>query len=373
MTKPAAPSSSALRALWAERLSRRAMLRLAYGLAVGFAGGWAASAAGLPLAWMLGALFACMGFSLAGQPVMVPLWFRMGFMGIIGLFLGESFTAEAASRIALWPATIALAVLYVPVGAAACYLMFRRLGAMPRGTALLSGLPGGMTAVAMFAEGLGGDERRVALSQSLRVAFVVLLAPTIAFGLLGLPAPDEHTYAASTPIGWGDAGLLAAASLAAAAVAARLRWPIPYMIGPLIASAALRFPGIVEGQFPAWLVEAALLVCGASIGTRFGGVPLRLFLTTVGWSFAGTAVLMALSFVFAMAAHWIFGTDIFAALLSFAPGGVAEMSLIAIAIDADPSFVATHHMARIFAILFALPAIASWLGRFLVDEPASAR
>lgn len=354
---------------WAARLSREAMSRLAYGLAVGAAGGAAAAWAGVPLAWMLGPLFACMAFSLAGQKVMVPIWLRMLFMGLIGLFLGESFSAESAGQIARWPLTIAMAVLYVPVGAAACYLLFRKAGGMPRGTALLSGLPGGMTAVAMFATSLGGDERRVALSQSLRVAFVVLLAPAVAFGWLGLATPGAQGFSGAQVIGWGDGALLVGASVAMGWGVARLGWPLPYMIGPLLASALLRFPGIVEGSLPAWLVELALLVCGASIGTRFGGIGARLFLRTVVWSFAGTLVLMAISCAFAWAAHVWLGVDLFAGLLAFAPGGVAEMSLIAIAIDADPSFVAAHHMARIFAILFTLPAIAGWLGRFIADAP----
>ena len=357
------------RAVWAARLSPRALSRLCYGLVVGFAGGWLADAAGMPLAWMLGALFACMAFSIAGQPVMVPVWFRMGFMGLIGLFLGESFTAEAAGRLAQWPITIAMAVLYVPAGAFVCYMLFRYAARMSRGTALLSGLPGGMTAVAIFAHGLGGDERRVALSQSMRVAFVVLLAPAIAFGLLGLPAPTAETFKAAHPISLPDAAILMTASLAVGLLAARWKMPLPYLIGPMFASAALRFPGIVEGQLPAWMVEMALLVGGASIGTRFAGVGGRVFLATLAWTFAGTVLLMAVSGLFALAATAVLDVDLFAALLAFAPGGVAEMSLIAIAIDADPGFVATHHMARIFAILFSLPLIAARLGRFIGYEP----
>ncbi len=41
--------------------------------------------------------------------------------------------------------------------------------------------------------------------------------------------------------------------------------------------------------------------------------------------------------------------------LAFAPGGLAEMSLIAIAINADAAFVATHHVVRIFLIVVLAP------------------
>ncbi len=361
------------RALWAERLSSRNLARLALGLAVGAAGGGLAAWAGAPLAWMLGALFACMAASLAGAPVMVPIWFRTLFLGIIGLFLGESFSAVNAADLARWPVTMVAAALYVPVGAAACYLLFRGVAKMPKGTALLSALPGGLTAVSLFASEVGGDEGRVALAQSLRVALVVLSAPIIAFGWLGLTPPATEHAVEHHVMGAGEALLLVAVAIAATWLAGRRRLPLPYMIGPLLASAALRPTGLVEGALPVWLVEAGLLVCGASIGTRFSGFGLPVFLSVAFWTVAGTAVLMSVSFLFAASASAALGVDFFAALLAYAPGGVAEMSLIALSIDADPAFVATHHMVRIFAILLALPALAEPLRRIMREEVPPAR
>jgi membrane AbrB-like protein len=267
--------------------------------------------------------------------------------------------------------TLAAAVLYVPVGGALGYLLLRRGAGMERGTALLSALPGGLTAVAMFATEAGGDERRVALSHSLRVALVILIAPAVAFGLLGLPEPTAETFEAQGVIAAGDFLILVGAAAAAAWGMARIGWPVPWLLGPLAASAALRMPGLIEGGLPAWMVEWALLVSGASIGTRFHGVGWRLFASVALWTAAATALLLAVSTLFALAAWAALGVPLFAALLAYAPGGVAEMSLIAIAIDADPAFVATHHMARIFAILFALPLIAGWLRRLLAADPAA--
>ena len=34
-------------------------------------------------------------------------------------------------------------------------------------------------------------------------------------------------------------------------------------------------------------------------------------------------------------------------VLAFVPGGIAEMSLVALALTDDPAFVATHHIVRI--------------------------
>lgn len=366
----APPPSAGRGAQWAERLAPPALGRLALGLAVGAAGGAAAHAAGAPLAWMLGALFACMFASLAGAPVMVPIWFRTLFLGVVGLFLGESFADLRVEDLARWPVSLAAAALYPAAGGAACYALFRAAARMPRATALLCAVPGGLTAVSLFAAEVGGDERRVALAQSLRVALVVLAAPVVAFGWLGLPRPAAAGAHPAALMSAPDAALLTGAALAATLLAGRLRVPLPYLVGPLAVSAALRPAGVVSGALPGWLVEAALTVCGASIGTRFAGFGLRQLAVGAAWTLAGTIVLMAVSWGFAAAVAALTGIGLFAALLAYAPGGVAEMSLIALAIGADPAFVATHHMARILTILIALPALGGPLRRFLAAEAA---
>ncbi|GFE67390.1 hypothetical protein KIN_44640 [Litoreibacter roseus] len=38
-------------------------------------------------------------------------------------------------------------------------------------------------------------------------------------------------------------------------------------------------------------------------------------------------------------------------LLAYAPGGLNEMSLVSLAIQADVAFVATHHLVRIIVLL----------------------
>jgi len=42
-----------------------------------------------------------------------------------------------------------------------------------------------------------------------------------------------------------------------------------------------------------------------------------------------------------------------ALLLALAPGGVAEMCLVAVALHIDPAFVATMHMVRMACVLLA--------------------
>lgn len=343
-------------------------------LAIGAAGGLLAHWAHVPLAFMLGSLFATMAASLGGLSLAVPQDFRSGFLFLVGLFLGQTFGvgpggAAAGGASFMWLGSAALAILYVPVAIWIGWAFYTRLAGLERLTALFASIPGGLTAVVLFSGALGADERRVALAQSLRITIVVLAAPTLFFGLLGYVEPP-HVENPDWLLTWREGGMLIAGSLAVMAGMRVMGAPMPMLLAPVIASAALRLGGFVEGSLPSWLLEISLVVVGSAIGARFAGADPRALMRLAGWTLVGTGILMALSAFFALVVSWLFGTGYFAALLAFAPGGVAEMCLIAIALDADPGFVATHHLVRIGFILLAAPFFAAWLRRRSPDQGA---
>ena len=53
----------------------------------------------------------------------------------------------------------------------------------------------------------------------------------------------------------------------------------------------------------------------------------------------------------------VMGIAVVQGVLAYAPGGVAEMSLVAIALHADAAFVALHHVIRIAAVMAAAPLV----------------
>ena len=48
--------------------------------------------------------------------------------------------------------------------------------------------------------------------------------------------------------------------------------------------------------------------------------------------------------------------------MAYAPGGLAEMSLIALVLSIETAFVATHHMLRIMLIVVLAPIAFKRLG-----------
>ncbi|MCI4663853.1 MAG: AbrB family transcriptional regulator [Neomegalonema sp.] len=346
-------------------------LRIALALGIGAVGAFVAHWLHLPLAFMLGSLFATMAASLSNAPIQNPHRLRSYCLVIVGLFLSEGFGAEIGGEALGWLPSLLLAVLYPALVGAACYRFYRLWRAFSPWDALFSAIPGGLSGVVLVSGAFGADERRVALSHALRVSMIVLAAPAFFFGVLGFQEPPHGAETAAL-ISWGDAAILAAAAICGVWGAGKLGVPLPQLLAPLAVGAVLRLTGAVDGALPNELVEAALVVVGASIGARFAGVEIRPLLRLAAWTVGATALMVLLSALFALVAAWATGASILAALLAFAPGGVAEMTLIAIALDIDPAYVAAHHLARIGVILIATPIVAPFLQRWLSPRSAEA-
>jgi uncharacterized protein len=48
-------------------------------------------------------------------------------------------------------------------------------------------------------------------------------------------------------------------------------------------------------------------------------------------------------------------------MLAYAPGGLAEMSIVALALHYEVAFVAAHHVARISVVVLCAPLAERWL------------
>ena len=65
--------------------------------------------------------------------------------------------------------------------------------------------------------------------------------------------------------------------------------------------------------------------------------------------------MVVLGLVAAYVATFFVDMNILTLILSFSPGGIYEVAVIAIAFDLDPDFVAFHHIIRLLFILFTVP------------------
>lgn len=89
------------------------------------------------------------------------------------------------------------------------------------------------------------------------------------------------------------------------------------------------------------------MVFGSALGARFVGVERGALTRAVWLACQSVDVALILAFGFAFAVAEIAGPPITAGSLAFAPGGLAEMSLIALCLKVGLVYVAVHHAVRI--------------------------
>ncbi|SDH98212.1 AbrB family transcriptional regulator [Alloyangia pacifica] len=327
-------------------------------LALGFGtfGGWLAHLAGLPLAWLLGALIAAILLASAGLAVDVRGARRYALI-VLGLGLGQSFTAPIlASLVGLFPLILICAVLTIASGALGAGIYRRQAGLDPK-TAFFCGVPGGVVLMAIHAERAGLPEHEITLAQTVRLLVVVLLYPPLIKLLVPHEPADILSVGASIsswswllPL-WLFAGYLAAL------IGRQLGTPNPWMLAPTLLAIAASSLGVLPTQIPQPMIIAGQIVLGLSLGVQVTPQFLRqagpLFVASVTSSLLISAVLIALAF----AVYALTDLPLGALLLGMAPGGMPEMAVTAHALGASVPLVLGFHLVRVVVANFLIEPV----------------
>lgn len=330
------------------------LARTALALLIGSVGGFALYALQVPLAWLVGAMLATMIGSVLQLPIAIPQLVRGPMVVVLGVMLGSGFTPTMAASIPGWWATILAVAVAVFATTAIGFFTIRALTDHNRATAFFAAAPGGLTEMVLAGKAMGGDDRFIAALQALRVMLVVASLSLWFKFTAGLSGMASAAATPAPPLDPGDAVLLVAC--AAGIVPARLlRLPAALLVGPMLCSVVLHVLGITAGKPPNLLIIAAQIVVGASVGCRFAGWRVRDFRTAGAISVVLTVLMLGVAFAVAGIVEGLTGLAFPQLLLAFAPGGVAEMSLIALTLGQGVAFVATHHVFRIFLIVLVMP------------------
>ncbi len=335
-------------------MSPAARRRFALASGLGGLGGLIFWQLGWPLPWLLGPMLATTIAAIGGLPVAVPAALRNPMLAILGVLLGSGFTPELVAQLGGWLPTLLSLPAYVALVTVASVTYLRLIARYDMRTAFFAGTPGGFGEMVLLSDQAGADARRVALIHSVRVLLIVLFVPLVvrAFGI------ELPTATAATPaVDWVDILALLATAVLGTWLGGLARLPAPALLGGMILSALGHAVGLLEGAPPLVIIALAQLVIGCSIGCRFTGFRLHDVLATMGVGFGLTMVMFAMSFAAAVAVHLVTDTPPLLLLLALVPGGVAEMSIIALALGIEPAFVAAHHIVRIAIVVAAAPFV----------------
>ena len=310
--------------------------------------GYVASLAGVPLAWLLGALFATALVSIAVRPVSVPKPAYKAGQVMVGVAVGLTVSAEILSH--LGPHALlapALAVISIATGRT-LYPILWRFGGVSRSTAYFSLVPAGIAEMADQAGKRGADVGAVASFHAFRVGLLVIILPVLMVLVFGsgaqAPAEAPETWAAA---GWTPSLAVALAiGVLAALVSSRLGLPGAYVLGPMATVAVLSGAGLIDARTPPTLLAVAQVLLGLGIGVRFTretlqrlpqalsvGLPLLLL---------HAAVMVGLGVVLAL----LFRLDPAVMALGASAGGIGEMVPRAKAVGADAAIVTFYQVVR---------------------------
>ena len=141
----------------------------------------------------------------------------------------------------------------------------------------------------------------------------------------------------------------------------KLKVPAPLLAGTLVASGLLQITEVASYQISPDIIDYCLLILGSSVGCRFADKTFKEIGRNALHSFVATFLLVILGITAAVVAGLVIDKNFFTLLLSYCPGGIYEVAVIAIFFDLDPEFVSFHHIIRLLMILFIVPIILRFL------------
>lgn len=148
-----------------------------------------------------------------------------------------------------------------------------------------------------------------------------------------------------------------------------LRTPLPWMIGPLLTMAILKFSGFTV-RSPRFGRATGQVVIATTLGLYFTPVVARDVLAYWDLLLVAAAFAAALAYVGAwMLSSWT-DTDRTTALFASVPGGAAEMANLGDRFGARPERIALAQSVRIMLVVVVVPFAITWSGVHGADSYA---
>ena len=253
--------------------------------------------------------------------------------------IGSRFSPELLALLPqFWISGLAI-IPFILISHAGSYLLMRKAGSYRQIDAYFATLPGGIVDSAALAEKAGADLRIVTAQHFIRIILVVTAVPFLFLALSGEPVGSlAGETISATNYDIQDVLIILVIALAGLFLGRLVRLPVSHMVGPLILALGLSVSGTVSIDIPDWLTHLAQYMVGTALGAQFSGVSRNLLIRGLGVGGVGLYML-AVGTLFALALTAHVPADFSALFVSFAAGGLAEMSLIALSLNFNPVVV----------------------------------
>ncbi|MGB1105307.1 MAG: AbrB family transcriptional regulator [Candidatus Puniceispirillaceae bacterium] len=345
--------------------------RLAVTFAVALASGWGFLQIGLPAPYLMGSLFGVWiggGLVTRLQPHLgVARWFHKPVVLGLGVLIGATFNQSVLAQAEKWSLTLVTMVVTTIIVTVIGYQFLRRFRGYDPRLAILCSVPGGQAEAIAMAREMVDRDYVVALFHLVRVVIVFITTPLLLRLIEGQAAVDQSNVALQTMPGIFelpamDIIIFILLGVVGMLIARGLRIPMPYLLGPMGLSTVFHLMGWADLPRVNEFVILAQLAIGGAVGARLAKVPFRELLDYLRDACANTAIILSAYLLATLVIVKVTGISFLAAWLAFVPGGLYEVTLLALIFGFDVAFVAFHHTVRVMLIFLSLPALALRLG-----------
>jgi len=308
----------------------------------------------IPLAWMIGPMIVVSIAALKGVKIIMPKLALSGTLIILGLHIGHYIDQNLINQMINWAWTSIIMFFYILVSIVIVSKYLQKFANYKNKTSIFSAAPGALAPLMILAEYEKSDLSQVATSHLIRLIIIITLFPFIIINLIPTEAleVEKFDYLGQNHF---ELLILIIASIIIIVIFDKIKVPAALLSGTLAASGILQITEVASYKLPNETINFCLLILGASVGCRFIDKSIKEVAKNTIHSFVATILLVILGLLAAYIATFFVDNNFLTLVLSFCPGGIYEVAVIAIAFDLDPSFVSFHHIIRLLFILFTVP------------------
>ena len=308
----------------------------------------------IPLAWMIGPMIATSLVALKGFQVLMPKIALSSILIILGLHIGNYIDQNLFSQMVNWIWTTVIMFFYIIVSILIVSKYLQKFSGYKEKTSIFSAAPGALGPLMILAEYEKSDLSQVATAHLIRLIIIITLFPFIIVSLSDSNILEIQKFDYMAQNHW-DLVILIIASIIFIFFFDKAKVPAALLSGTLVASGILQIFDIASYKLPDASINFCLLILGASIGCRFANKTVKEVANNSFHGLVATILLVLLGLFAAFIATFFVDNNFLTLVLSFCPGGIYEVAVIAIAFDLEPDFVAFHHIIRLLFILFIVP------------------
>lgn len=306
----------------------------------------------MPLPWLIGPLLISILIGVLRFKTQCHIAWRKSGQWFIGTGLGLYFTPVMISAILNNGGLLMIGVIWALVlGACYAWIQFK-INRLDWSTAWFATCIGGASEMMSLAERHGAQVDKVAASHSLRIVLLVVCVPVFlqfaySLDLSHLPIKADAKIQIMPILGLMMLSLLGVWS------ALRLKILNPWILGPILSVGAVTGLGYDLAKLPNVLIYFGQICIGWSLGSQF---PFDFFkhnrkfiLTCICINLMG----LGLSITWARFVAQFFTLDQATLILGLSPGGIAEMALMAKALNLAVPVVIAFQLTRLIFVLIS--------------------